>query len=252
MPKWYELSFGEDYLLVYKHRDAQGAKHEVQRMVRWLELPFGASVLDLCCGMGRHSMALTEAGYAVTGVDLSEVLLREARLGDPEGKVDWYRADMRELPLTGPFDAVVNLFTSFGYFKHDEEQVKVLQEVRRLLKPEAKFIIDYLNPAYTLAHLVPYSERVDEGWKIIEQRRIENGYVIKKITITENRTSGLEKKQESEPREYMERIKLYSLDNFKQMLNEAGLVLQKVHGDYDEEDYHPLNSRRMILIGGRR
>lgn len=249
MSEWYELSFGEDYLLVYKHRDAQGAKHEVQQMIRWLGLPPGARVLDLCCGMGRHAMALTEAGYIVTGVDLSKVLLREARLGDPEGKVDWHQADMRELPLTDPFDAVVNLFTSFGYFKHDAEQIRVLREVRRLLKPGAKFMIDYLNPNYTSAHLVPYSERVDDGRKIIEQRRIEDGYVIKHITITDHEIPGQE--QGNGSRKYIERIKLYSLEEFKRMLDEAGLVLEKVHGDYDEEHYDPQNSRRMILIGGR-
>src|SRR5690606_41599411 len=83
MAEWYERSFGEDYLLVYKHRDVQGAKREVHTMISWLDLPVGAKVLDLCCGMGRHSMALVEAGYEVTGVDLSDVLLREARKNDP-------------------------------------------------------------------------------------------------------------------------------------------------------------------------
>lgn len=251
MSEWYELSFGEDYLLVYKHRDAQGAKHEVRQMISWLGLPPGAKVLDLCCGMGRHSMALAEAGYEVTGVDLSEVLLREAKRNDPEGQVTWHKADMRELPLTGGFDAVVNLFTSFGYFKRDEEQVKVLREVARMLKPEGRFIIDFLNPAYTAAQLVPYSERVDDGQLIAERRRIEDGYVMKNITITAAggaETGG----QSGEPRHYLERIKLYSLMDFTAMLEAAGLLPEKVHGDYDEEAYHPETSRRMIMIGTRR
>ncbi|MFL0557913.1 class I SAM-dependent methyltransferase [Paenibacillus barengoltzii] len=243
MAEWYELSFGEDYLLVYKHRDAQGAKHEVQRMIRWLHLPPGAKVLDLCCGMGRHSLALAEAGYQVTGVDLSEVLLREARRLDPEGRIIWHRADMRELPFqSGEFAAVVNLFTSFGYFKEDEEQIKVLREASRVLKSGGRFLLDFLNPAYVAAHLVPYSEREDAGQQIVERRRIEDGYVIKDIEIT---APG------GEPRHYMERIKLYELDDFRQMLKEAGLTLQNVHGDYDEELYDPNTSRRMILVGVR-
>lgn len=68
---------------------------------------------------------------------------------------------MRDLPLTGGFDAVVNLFTSFGYFEEDEEQVKVLREIYRMLKPGGKFVIDYLNPAYVIRHLVPHSTRED-------------------------------------------------------------------------------------------
>lgn len=67
MTEWYEKSFGEDYLVVYKHRDFGGARKEVERMISWLGLPPGSKVLDLCCGMGRHSLALAEAGYEVTG-----------------------------------------------------------------------------------------------------------------------------------------------------------------------------------------
>lgn len=243
MAEWYELSFGEDYLLVYKHRDAQGAKREVQRMIRWLKLDPGAKVLDLCCGMGRHSLALAEAGYKVTGVDLSEVLLREAKRLDSEGRVTWGQADMRRLPLQpGEFDAVVNLFTSFGYFREDAEQIKVLQEAARVLKPGGRFLLDFLNPAYTAAHLVPNSEREDEGQRIVERRRIEDGYVFKDIIIL---TPG------GEPRHYIERIKLYGLNDFQGMLKEAGLELQNVHGNYDEELYDPDTSRRMILVGVR-
>lgn len=243
MAEWYELSFGEDYLLVYKHRDVQGAKHEVERMIGWLNLAPGAKVLDLCCGMGRHSLALADAGFLVTGVDLSEVLLREAKRLDIEGRVAWHKADMRRLPLEcGEFDAVVNLFTSFGYFKTDGDQIKVLREAARVLKPGGRFLLDFLNPAYTAAHLVPHSEREDEGQRIVERRRIEDGYVIKDIAIT---APG------GEPRHYLERIKLYALDDFRRMLTEAGLELQHVHGDYDEEAYDPDTSRRMILVGVR-
>ncbi|MFD1178730.1 class I SAM-dependent methyltransferase [Paenibacillus puldeungensis] len=249
MSEWYELSFGEDYLLVYKHRDFQGAKHEVQKMIAWLGLPKGAKVLDLCCGMGRHSMALVEAGYTVTGVDLSDVLLREAKGNDTAGHVKWYKADMRKLPLAGGFDAVVNLFTSFGYFETDEEHIQVLQEIARMLKPGGRFIIDFLNPAYTAAHLVPHSERVDEGQLISEHRCIENGYVKKTIDISKA-DSDLDGTT-NQPRRYMERIKLYSKDDFAVMLERAGLVLEKVHGAYDEESYDPDTSPRMIMVGLR-
>jgi len=243
MTDWYERSFGDDYLLVYKHRDAQGAKQEVERMVGWLRLAPGAKVLDLCCGMGRHSLALAEAGYRVTGVDLSEVLLREAKRFDTRGQVTWHKADMRRLPLEhGEFDAVVNLFTSFGYFREDVEQIKVLREAARVLRPGGRFLLDFLNPAYTTTHLVPYSEREDEGQRIVELRRIEDGFVIKDIVIT---SPG------GEPRHYIERIMLYGLDDFRRMLREAGLHLQNVHGNYDEEIYDPETSRRMILVGVR-
>lgn len=246
MAEWYEQSFGEDYLLVYKHRDFQGAKREVHKMISWLGLPMGAKILDLCCGMGRHAMALEEAGYEVTGVDLSEVLLQEARRNDSGQRVTWMHADMRNLPLTGGFDAVVNLFTSFGYFDQDAEHIKVLKEVRRMLKPGGQFIIDFLNPEYTKAHLVPESERTYDGQLIKERRVIEEGYVKKRIEIIDQtRTADFK----AQPRHYLERIKLYTREDFTAMMEEAGLELKEIYGSYDEDFFDPLVSPRMIMVG---
>lgn len=243
MSEWYEKSFGEDYLIVYKHRDFGGARREVEQMIGWLNLPAGAEVLDLCCGMGRHSLALAEAGFKLTGVDLSEPLLREARAQAGSEQVTWIRSDMRQLPLDGGFDAVVNLFTSFGYFEDDGEQVKVLREIRRMLKPGGKFIIDFLNPAYVIRHLVPHSSREDGDNLIDEKRRIEDGYVKKDIVLTS--------KADGTPRMYNERVKLYPLEKFREMIAEAGLQLDSVHGSYDEGVYDAETSKRMILRGVR-
>lgn len=243
MSEWYEESFGEDYLIVYKHRDFGGARKEVDLIIAWLDLPSGAKVLDLCCGMGRHSLALAEAGYEVTGVDLSEPLLREARSQNGAQQVTWLRSDMRELPLAGGFDAVVNLFTSFGYFDEDEEQIRVLREIHRMLKPGGKFIIDFLNPAHVIRHLVPHSTREDGENLIDESRRIENGYVKKDIILTS--------KSDGTPRQYHERVKLYSLERFREMIQQVGLQLEAVHGSYDEDAYNAESSTRMIFSGIR-
>ncbi|MDF2961157.1 MAG: SAM-dependent methyltransferase [Paenibacillus sp.] len=244
MSDWYKKSFGDDYLMVYKHRDLDGAYNEVKRMIEWLQLPSGASVLDLCCGMGRHSMALTDFGYKVTGVDLSDVLLREAEKLDTEEKVRWLQGDMREVPLTGTYDAVVNLFTSFGYFEQDDENEKVLREIHRLLSPEkGQFIIDYLNPEYVAAHLVPFSKRVEGDCTIEETRKIEDGFVRKTIVIRE---------PDTEERIYTEQVKLFGLDKFMGMLDNAGLEVIHVYGGYDASSYNTANSKRMIFVGYRK
>ncbi len=237
---WYEESFGSDYLLVYKHRDIAGAAAEVRAMIGWLGLAAGTSVLDLCCGMGRHSLALAEAGYRVTGVDLSDVLLREAHKADPERKVQFLKGDMRDVPLSGPYGAIVNLFTSFGYFDREEENRKVLLEMERLLVSGGAFLIDFLNASYVAERLVPYSERLDEGCRIEERRFIEDGFVRKRIDVTG---------PDGTRREYTEQVKLYGLHDFERMLAGTSLRLECVYGGYDGSAYDPRISPRLIMTG---
>lgn len=239
---WYKESFGEDYLIVYKHRDLHGARQEVKRMVDWLQLPEGATIFDLCCGMGRHSMILSEFGYDVTGMDLSEVLLQEAKKADEQKQIRWLHGDMRQIPVNEQYDAVVNLFTSFGYFEDDQENQQVLHEMNRILKPDGRFIIDFLNPEYVKLNLVPSSERETDGLVIKEQRSIEGGYVQKRIQISE----------EGQPeRRYLERVRLYELAQFEKMLKIAELSLSHVYGDYKQSAYDPATSPRMIMVGNK-
>lgn len=237
---WYAQSFGKDYLIVYKHRDFSGALREVRAMADWLGLPRGARVLDLCCGMGRHALALAELGYRVTGVDLSRVLLEEAKKHDPADSVTWVRGDMRNVPLNGPFDAVVNLFTSFGYFAGDEENGAVLQEMGRLLRPGGRFLLDFLNPGHVRRHLVPRSVRTVDGETIEEMREIRDGRVEKTIVIRSG--AGGE-------RRYKESVKLYEKADFKRLMQGTELAVERVFGDYDGSDHVAESSPRLILLG---
>ncbi|MEK3720891.1 class I SAM-dependent methyltransferase [Paenibacillus sp. FSL H8-0034] len=245
MSDWYKNSFGDDYLLVYKHRDMQGAYNEVKGMIEWLKLDQGAEVLDLCCGMGRHSMALTDCGYKVTGIDLSGVLLKEAVRLDTQQKVQWIQGDMRDVQINQQFDAVVNLFTSFGYFEEDAENEKVLQEIYRLLKPsgQGQFIIDFLNPEFVERNLVPFSKRTEGSSTIEETRKIEDGFVRKTIVVSE---------PGAEDRSYLEQVKLYHQEAFLTMLDRVGLEVLHVYGAYDASPYDKTESKRMIFVGRRK
>lgn len=241
---WYEHSFGNDYLTVYKHRDCHHAGREVLQMIEWLRLPQGAKVLDLCCGMGRHSFAMADFGYEVTGLDLSEILLAEAKNRDRSNRVRWLQGDMRRIPLPCVrFDAVVNLFTSFGYFDEDKENRKVLLEIERLLLPGGKWIVDFLNPDAVVSNLVPYSERRDGSVTIKEARAVENGIVKKQIAVLE---------PDNEPRSYTEQVKLYKLPDFERMLSGTSLVVSQIYGDYSGSPYQAATSPRLILVGKKR
>lgn len=246
--KWYEESFGKDYLLIYRHRDRRQAEEEVFKMMEWLKLPIQSYILDLCCGKGRHALTLARTGYHVTGVDLSSELLQEARASDPDGLVNWIEGDMRALPddkiFKERFDAVVNLFTSFGYFEEDREQLTVLRQMHKALKPGGRFIIDYMNAEYTINHLIPFSERIVDGTIISETRRILSGFVTKEIVIRVQGSNNL-------TRRYSERVKLYSPEKMEVMLTTAGLTLDTIYGNYEGQSYDRKQSPRMIMVGHR-
>ncbi|MDR6226241.1 class I SAM-dependent methyltransferase [Desmospora profundinema] len=237
---WYEESFGEDYLLVYKHRSRERADREIEAVVHWLGLKPGAALLDLCCGTGRHSIPLYHHGFSVTGVDLSPVLLQVAKTESAGLDLPFYRGDMRELPFEADsFDGVVNLFTSFGYFEEDEENERVLQEMTRVVKPKGRFVIDYLNHAAVERGLVPESERMEDGARIREKRWIEEGFVKKEIEVTDDRGT----------RRYREQVKLYTREQMEGLMAQAGLVVESVKGDFDSSRYVKAESPRMIFTG---
>jgi ubiquinone/menaquinone biosynthesis C-methylase UbiE len=243
--EWFRRWFGEDYLLVYEHRDAAEAKRDIHFAERAVGLTPGMLVLDLCCGPGRHSLPLARRGYRVVGLDYSESLLAIARREkNPEEPWPVYvRADARAVPFRdGVFDAALNFFTSFGYFDHCEN-CGMLSSMARVLKPCGAFFIDYLNPPRLLAGLSPETVRERNGAIIVEKRVLDPDTRRVEKTITIRTCDG--------EREFRESVRLYSLDEMRAMLGEAGLALDGVAGSMEGDPYGEA-SERMILWGKKR
>ena len=135
---WWATYFDRQYLLEYEPLfSLEKDRREVARLIDILGLPVGARVLDVPCGQGRHAHLLAEAGYDVQGVDLSRDLLALANKRGTAANLTYTRGDMRGLPPTwsGRFDAVLNLFTSFGFFLDPADDARVIGEFARVLKP---------------------------------------------------------------------------------------------------------------------
>jgi len=163
---WYEAFFeGADYLRSYQEIFAgMDPAREADFLVRELALGPGARVLDLCCGQGRHAVELAKRGARVVGQDLSGHLLERARESAKAAGVELQlvQRDMREIPFEAEFDAAINLFTAFGYFKEDRENFRVLEGISRALKSGGRFCIDLLSFPWLLRN---WQQR---GWTLGE------------------------------------------------------------------------------------
>lgn len=238
---WYRDWFqDENYLTVYRHRDETEARATVDLFEQLVRPPAAARVLDLACGTGRHAIELARRGYHVTGVDLSPTLLDIARRQAVSERVAirFVRDDMRRLALGESFDAVVNLFTSFGYFETDDENAKVIESVARVLVRGGCFMLDFLNAAFVIANVKSLDRTTEGETEITQVRAINNGRIEKTITLA----SG------GDVREYFESVRLFTRDELRSMFDANGLTTVAECGDYDGSPYG-IDSPRCILFG---
>lgn len=240
---WYAHAFDALYPVVYAHRTVESATAESAFAIEHLQLCKSCSVLDLCCGNGRHMVHLLKHTPRVTGLDYSPDLLAIARrqLG-PSGQL--VRGDMRALPFVEAFDALANFFTSFGYFCNESENLAVARGIARALKPRGRFFVDYLNPAHVVANLNPESRRFSEGFEICERRWIDTS-ANRVNKCTEVRRDGVLVNRSSES------VRLYSETELRSLLDQAGLAVEHFFGNYNGAPVDETTPRQ-IIVGTRR
>lgn len=241
---WWREWFNHVYQDVYSHHDDGLAEREIQGMLKILPLKQKDRILDLCCGNGRHCRALKRAGFAkLVGVDYSFPLLKLALAEPPRGR--YLRADMRLLPIQdGTIDALLSFFTSFGYFKTNVENLSVLHEIARVLKPGGHYLLDYLNPSHVKRHFEPVSIRRHGEFTIRERRWFsDDGERVEKEIVIEN-WGGKE-------HHYRESVRLYEYGEMKDMLESADLTVRGVQGSFDGAPFGATQPR-MILYGQRK
>lgn len=151
---------------------------EVRFLLKHLRLRRSSAILDLCCGPGRHSLLLARRGFRVTGLDYSAAYIGQARAAALRARLDcrFVRGDMKELRFKGEFDAVVNLFTSFGYFDRWSDNLKTLRGAARSLKSGGLFLMDVMNGDWLRKHFSRRSWVLqDRGVYLLEERELAAG-----------------------------------------------------------------------------
>jgi 2-polyprenyl-3-methyl-5-hydroxy-6-metoxy-1,4-benzoquinol methylase len=247
--QWFEEWFNHPlYLQVYSHRDSSEASLCVETILRITGLATAditATVLDIACGAGRHAIAFARKGLDVTANDLSPFLLETARSEARRHGLDirFNRCDMRTLRLGPEFRLIVQLFSSFGYFKTDEEELQVLHNIASMLLPDGWYVLDLVNPAWLRSHFIPESQRSAGMLSILEKRSLSPDSVTKEITIRDG---------EGATCRFTESMRLFSKDEISGMLGKAGFSVELAAGDYRGAPFLEAESPRIILFCRKR
>ncbi len=241
MSEWFKDWFASEYYLkVYSHRNESDAQNLLKLILDNIDIPINANILDAACGNGRHSLKFAQLGYNVIGFDLSKTLLKIAQKNKSttEFKPIYLCSDIRTIPIKKSFNLILNLFTSFGYFKTDDENFLFVKYASNHLIKNGYFIFDYLNPNYIKNNLVKISIKKINNIKITEKRKIISNRVEKEIIISD--AENLHR--------YFESVRLYSFDKIQSMFAKYGFKVAKSFGNYVGDIYNENTSERMIII----
>ncbi len=230
---WFNTRF---YHVLYHDRDYKEAGLFMNTLTEFLNLKKGSKILDLACGKGRHAKYLNKLGFNVTGVDLSPKSIQSAQKHEND-TLHFAVHDMC-LPFPKKFDAVFNLFTSFGYFETEEDNLRTIQAIKEELKPSGHGVIDFLNSEYVIENLVEKETKIVDGITFNITRYVENNYIFKRIKFTHN----------TEEYCFEEKVKALTLTDFKEYFDKANIDLLHVFGSYNLSEYDKETSKRLILI----
>ncbi|EJF55054.1 methyltransferase family protein [Saprospira grandis DSM 2844] len=231
---WFDSAY---YHLLYNNRNEAEAQEFMRNLLAHLNLEKGSRLLDLACGKGRHSIYLHSQGYEVLGVDLAPESIAAANEQAQEG-LSFAVHDMRETLNMGQFDAVLNLFTSFGYFESEEEHLQTLKEVRNMLPKDGFFVMDFMNAHKVIQNLV-LAEEKQVGDVLFHLRRyVENGYIVKDIRF----------EAEGQNFNFQERVRGFLLADLQALFAQAGLEIVAQFGNYQLAPFAEESANRLILI----
>ena len=218
------------------------APTEVERVIELLALEPGQRICDLCCGVGRHSLEMARRGFQVTAVDRTERYIEEARrVGKAEGlAIEFVREDMRDFCRPDTFDAMLNLFTSFGYFDAQRDDRRTLENAYRSLRKGGRLILDLMSKEIMARLFGPRDWRRVDGGILLEDRkivddwgRIENTWTLIK---------------DGEQKQGFFSHRLYSATELRRLLEACGFRDVAAYGSlagvpYDEK------AERLVIVG---
>lgn len=246
--EWFANWFDSPYYhILYQNHNEQNAKDFIDTLFQKLTPQYADlkptsayRILDLACGKGRHSRYMASKGFDVTGIDLSENSIKFARQYESEN-LSFFQHDMRKQFRINYFDYIFNIFTSFGYFDKEEDNLTALKCVHSGLKHDGTFILDYFNSYWVRQTMIPSYEQSAAGITFHITKHIENGHIFKSIAFDVEEGKTIKKYQ------FQEKVRLFSLRDFEFLFEKAGLKIVEKYGDYQLNPFDEKTSNRLII-----
>jgi cyclopropane fatty-acyl-phospholipid synthase-like methyltransferase len=224
------------YHLLYDHRNENEAKFFMKNLLSFLHLKKGDEILDLPCGKGRHSLFLNAQGFNVVGSDLSKNSIQSAKIYENK-TLKFTIHDMRD-PLHGKYNAIFNLFTSFGYFDDDKTNITVLKNFKKALYKNGFIVVDFLNITKVLNNLIEKQEIIKNGITFKIHKYVKNNFLIKDIYF----------EADSKEHHFSEKLQCLDLKTIENFAKKAGLKISNTFGNYNLDPFNEKASDRLILV----
>lgn len=256
---WWKESFDQKYLDTYlTDLTPERTSEEVDFVVKATELTPQDRILDLACGHGRHSIELAKRGFAVTGLDYSTPFIEKARFDATKAgvEIEFMQGDMKVLPFEQTFDVVLLLFTSFGYFGNEENQ-EVFKQINKSLKPNGTFLLDVISGEAVVKRFNK------EGIKEETTNLLKVSRIVQMSGISINETEWYDSHEQlihnhrewmdnGEKKEYEFYLRVYTVPQYKDMLDKAGLTFQDLWGDFSGNPHNTKDNFRTIVLSQRK
>ena len=234
---WFNTSY---YHILYQNRNESEAKEFIINLMNHLRLNSTSKILDLACGKGRHSKTLNELGFEVLGVDLSENSIKEAQKWSSDS-LSFQVHDMRNKISNRQFNAIFNLFTSFGYFDTFKENQLVCEAMFQMLEPGGKLVIDFMNVYKVIHSLVIKEEKIIDEVDFKISRNYDDSHIFKHIKFSDKGNDF----------QFTERVQILRLEDFQSLL-EPYFIIEDIFGSLDLKPFILEKSDRLIIIASRK
>jgi SAM-dependent methyltransferase len=242
-PVWHEddefWAVFRDY--VFPPGKFEQGSEQIEKLLALLDLKSDAQIVDIPCGVGRHAVELADRGFSVTAVDATSSYLDTARehARDMDVEIEFIHEDMREFRQQESFDAVLNLYTSFGYFEERDDDERTARNFHESLRPGGKLVMELASKETLAGKFEKRTWEERDGSYIIEEHDIYDNW-----NWMENRWIIVDK---GDVREFAVSHRLYSAFELSELLERVGFRDVSVYGDLEKAEYDE-NAEKLVIV----